>query len=1125
MGTRLGNSFGTIVNPPARGSRTSARILLSVFAHCASVLLLTGASAFCPLLTGVALASGARTAIPIVYEPPLVRDSAPGVFGVSQAPADTFFYGGTVAGPGGVLFAAEPSSPGWANRKMWTWSPNGFNGTPHSGLNMDGWVGADSSTGAGDWFRVQDVSSIGSCVIAGNKSLFCGLTGAECAATCYKDASGTGYGNMWRQAVATASYTYSASNQVSLSYKYSNESEQGWDSTYVKLQVYSVLMSRWQDYAVLASYTGAVSGSATIDVDSYLGSAGSPVMFRFVFRFVSDAISSDEDGLAPTTCGAFTLDSYSVTGSVTDSEDFESVAVGSLPASWSRVVEPGCGDFAMVKHLNNLSIPITTPPCGPLSDLLCSMQDSVLVLYDDGSPAYPHPLCQYSYAFSPVIDFSAHPDLPGRFFYWERFAELPLTDNVFVFWQVRHKPGCASGSWSIWTNDDYVYYTPGGAGCQSVGMDVSSYVPPDAQQVQVGLGVVNFCDEDPWGLGCSHSCNVTPYYDNVTFGVFGSVVAPYISMREIDYWQDQFAEDGTLNPSSTADTRVATDLITEIAVPPIFGDTLVCRATADNAEVYFVFRMAKVGPWQSTSHSLFTTWFPGVTGGGWREARMDTAEVTSGSGTFTMPVLGQWMCTFHEQDPVRIANGLAEGKEILPNNLFVPGTRIEYFLKARYAGSSDWFLWPDTTGGNWEEFEILPMMRIEHGSARWPCLIVADHFGQRGNSGERNADRIARHLRANNFDFDIFTKLGPTSNLKNGLARWSANPGQIGGPGTDKYNWGPGATYWQMIGYTHCILNTGNVIWCVDDADAVLLRDWMSSQCSSPGDPRIRAPAKFLWVSGDQVCRTLSNALGNRRQLLNSYLCATYTSANKSYSQKSGDNTYCLPMNGVAGGRLSCPEPELFYLRENACPGWYNVLGLSTASGCSGLAEVEYNSAFDGTTDIAAITNEVFGSDRLLYLTLLEGYDFCQVRTDASLGPLACGSDDFLTQWMGCVLSWANYPHYGDCPIGCYVGVGEPRAGISAVTSLWKAFPNPANPEATIRYTVGKSGRVTLKVFDVAGRVVRTLVDAEQTARPEPYDAVWDGRNDSGERAPSGVYFYQLETRDYRSAKKIVIIL
>jgi hypothetical protein len=1040
--------------------------------------------------------------------------------------ADTFYYGGTVIGLGGVPYAAEPLAVGWANRKMWTWSSTGSNATPHSGLNMDGWVGVDATADTANHFYVQDESTIGDCVIAGDKSLFCGLSNAGCEALCYKDVGGTGYGNWWRQAVATKNYVYIAGNQITLSYQYSNESEQRHDSTYVKLQVYSVPQGKWVDHAVLASFTGTTSGTATIDVDSYLGSVTPPISFRFLFQFVSDEVFSDEDGRNATTCGAFALDTYSLTGNVTDSEDFEAVPIGLLPVDWSRVNVPGCGDFAMVKYLADLPISITMPPCGPLSEVLCSVGDSVLVLFDASNPNYPHPLCQYDFVMSPVIDLSARPTMPGRFLYWERFASLPLTDNVFMFWQVRYKPGCASGEWSSWVNDTYVYCTPECASCFPVEKDVSSYIPPSAQQVQIGLGVVNYCDENPWGFGCSYTCNATPYFDNVTLGVFGSDVAPYISMREIDYWQDQFAEDGSLNPASTADTRVAVNL--GLLSPPIFGDTLVCSGSADDMEVYFVFRMAKVGPWQATTHSFSTTWFPGVIGGGWCEARMDTAEVTAGSGTYTEPVMGQWMCAFHEQDPARVAGALPEGKEILPNNVFVPGTRIEYFLKSRYSNSLDWFTWPDTTGGRYEEFEVLPMMRNEAGSVRWPCLIVADHFGQRGNSGERNSDRIARHLRANAFEFDVFNKLGPTSSLKNGLGRWDANPGQIGGPGTDKYNWGPGATSWQMGGYTHCILNTGSVISydALDDVLAARLMSWLGSGCAVPGYPEYRLPEKFLWLSGDQVCRALSNSLGNRRQLLNKYLCVTYTSVDRAYSQKSGDNTYCLPMNGLAGGRLSCPEPELYYVRENACPRWYNVLGLSAASGCAAAAEIEYHADFDATADVAAVTNYAYTPDfqRSLYKTLTEGYDFCQVRTDDALGPLSCGSDDFLTEWIGCVLRWANYPYYGDCPIGCYPAVEEPITGVPVVTSLWQAFPNPVNPTATIKYTVGKSGRTTLKIFDAAGRVVRTLVDAEQKARPEPYEVVWDGKNDRDERVSSGVFFYQLQAPGYSSAKKIVIV-
>jgi hypothetical protein len=152
-------------------------------------------------------------------------------------------------------------------------------------------------------------------------------------------------------------------------------------------------------------------------------------------------------------------------------------------------------------------------------------------------------------------------------------------------------------------------------------------------------------------------------------------------------------------------------------------------------------------------------------------------------------------------------------------------------------------------------------------------------------------------------------------------------------------------------------------------------------------------------------------------------------------------------------------------------------------------------------------------------MTLTEGYDFCVMRTDASQGPFACGLDSFLTAWLGCVLNWGYYGCPGDFP-----SVEKPAALPPLVTSLRQAFPNPMNPTAKITYTVSKSGRVWLRVFDVSGHVVRTLVDQYREARREAYEVIWDGTNDRGERVSSGVFFYQLEVGGFRSAKKMVIL-
>jgi flagellar hook assembly protein FlgD len=76
-----------------------------------------------------------------------------------------------------------------------------------------------------------------------------------------------------------------------------------------------------------------------------------------------------------------------------------------------------------------------------------------------------------------------------------------------------------------------------------------------------------------------------------------------------------------------------------------------------------------------------------------------------------------------------------------------------------------------------------------------------------------------------------------------------------------------------------------------------------------------------------------------------------------------------------------------------------------------------------------------------------------------------------------------------------------------------------------VRYTVATQSHVSLRVFDLAGRVVRTLLDRE--ARPGEYRITWDGTTDAGTRAATGVYFVRMEAEGdtpFSSARKIVLI-
>ena len=82
--------------------------------------------------------------------------------------------------------------------------------------------------------------------------------------------------------------------------------------------------------------------------------------------------------------------------------------------------------------------------------------------------------------------------------------------------------------------------------------------------------------------------------------------------------------------------------------------------------------------------------------------------------------------------------------------------------------------------------------------------------------------------------------------------------------------------------------------------------------------------------------------------------------------------------------------------------------------------------------------------------------------------------------------------------------------------------PNPFNPSTTIHYELAQSGRATLGVYDVSGKLVRTLVDREHNVGS--YEARWDGRNDSGASVASGVYFYRLESGRFMQTRRMVLL-
>jgi hypothetical protein len=88
--------------------------------------------------------------------------------------------------------------------------------------------------------------------------------------------------------------------------------------------------------------------------------------------------------------------------------------------------------------------------------------------------------------------------------------------------------------------------------------------------------------------------------------------------------------------------------------------------------------------------------------------------------------------------------------------------------------------------------------------------------------------------------------------------------------------------------------------------------------------------------------------------------------------------------------------------------------------------------------------------------------------------------------------------------------------------SLSQNYPNPFNPDTDIQFSLRQGGRVSLKVYNVRGQVVKTLVDRSMQAGQ--YTAHWDGTNDHGQLVSSGIYFCKMEASDFASTKKMILL-
>ena len=186
------------------------------------------------------------------------------------------------------------------------------------------------------------------------------------------------------------------------------------------------------------------------------------------------------------------------------------------------------------------------------------------------------------------------------------------------------------------------------------------------------------------------------------------------------------------------------------------------------------------------------------------------------------------------------------------------------------------------------------------------------------------------------------------------------------------------------------------------------------------------------------------------------------------------------------------------------------------------------------TIDIPGAPSIDYTTNRLNSGTLDIVYELWSVRID-SLIPLFRDGDSLLINanippaWTNTSLVPDLYTINTASSANTITSVGENSASHLHQFALQQNYPNPFNPSTTIEYQLPAMSKVTIKIYNILGQEIKTLINAVQDAGPQTI--IWNSRNDKGLTVATGVYFYRLDAvpvsskgNSFGSVRKMILL-
>ncbi|MCA9759438.1 MAG: hypothetical protein KDA27_26830, partial [Candidatus Eisenbacteria bacterium] len=1018
-----------------------------------------------------------RTALESVSAPVLDASSDPRAVGgfvnssttLGRAPGDTLGFG-YVDGDGFAVLG-----------EMWTFDHG-------SADPLEGFTGVDVTEQGDVWGRhltaaewnADPLNDVAAPVLRGSGSAYIGAFASEARALCWS--GGIGYGNDWCQELYSPVMTRGATSDVDFSWVHFNDTEPNFD--YVTC--YFERVSDGEQFEIVR-YTGEIGLAGTHPVDPPVGATESFTLtaddflgateFRLVFEVTSDGSWSDEDDLFSTAYGPMALDDVVVTevgGGVLGQYAFESDLDG-----WTAVACPGVGTLLGVADISNYVI---EDACD------CGLSGNVLEMHDDMGE---HPYGQQAFAVTPPVDVVSDvlPLLTSAgnlsiFADWDQYSLMPRANGVF------YRPGWMYYPWvcdltgeSGWSprvgQDNYFFIgeDPVCVGNRASGTTADVPVPQNAEQLRFVFEVYSSCDAFGIPPGqCTEITNETPLIDNIQIRFTVVPNAPAFNVDNGGNFQDGFAQGTLINDPHMPGRADVSRNANFGNTPPyvlldslnISGPIVVSEETRWESRLWF--RVARVGP---GADSRYTTWRdrvadgkaidPALAGDGnpieFTFGYMDSCQ--QGTNAFRNKFCSYFREEDDDFDPA--FPELSDENEIIGDDVLFPGTKVEYFISANFINEpSQSYLLPDTTGGYFEEFEILPSWRDDEGVWKYPCFLQIDAYNRVADELLEDALSMAG-IECDRFDY------------RDACGCWVPPINRTLDP-----SYTNGMTLPQLLGYRGVLVHAGTRGEFFPE-DYELFSDYLTGGICGT-DRRgliVDGPWSSYWSHSGAA------ALFNHR------LGADWVSDD--YSLFAGDENYCVQLEAPAGGGEAygtshsggaysygsfgsgCPDPHEF--------------GVLAPVG-TGVGNRVYVNETNGTeTEFAQIVNE--GVSPHNYRTVADGtaWEFlsgqgtsgeCQIDYASRVAAIS----NELRAAVEWIYGVENVPSLcvDPCEEGELTGI-EPGGLLPAVaTRLEAGMPNPFRPRTTLRYTLSAKGPVDLAIFDVSGRRIRTLATGELSA-------------------------------------------